>query len=262
MLLLAIVLATSHPIIIAKTADGIDYFLKIVGLSFCLGYLYLFIFKQKYILKPIKIVTYSHLEEKLNIWSHAIGMALSVLGALLLVVKSVQQSVSTLHWAAYLIYAISQMAVFTASTLYHSSKDEEVRKRLNIFDHSAIYVSIAGSYTPFGLVLIGGAWGWSIFASVWLIGIAGVVLKLFYTGRFRLLSTISYVVMGWIIVIAIKPLINSVQLSQLIWIMLGGIFYTLGAVLYQIKQIPYNHAVFHFFVLIGAVSIFMAIYTY
>ena len=152
------------------------------------------------------------------------------------------------------------MAVFSASTLYHSSKNEKWRRRLNVFDHSAIYLSIAGSYTPFTLILIQGAWGWSIFASSWLIAIAGIVLKMFYTGRFRLLSTISYVVMGWIILIAINPLIKCASFSQLMWILVGGISYTLGAVLYQIKRIPYNHAIFHFFVLAGAIALFIAIY--
>jgi len=213
-------------------------------------------------LKAKRIVTYSSLEENLNVWSHAAGVLLSLLGLILLIVKAAHQSASTLHWVAYLIYGVSQVAVFTASTLYHSSQNENLRRRLNVFDHTAIYLSIAGSYTPFTLVFIQGAWGWSIFGSAWLIAIAGIVLKLFYTGRFRLLSTISYVVMGWIIVVAIDPLIKSVPFSQLMWILAGGIFYTLGAALYQVKRIPYNHAIFHFFVLAGAIAIFIAIYTY
>lgn len=213
-------------------------------------------------LKVKEINSYTSLEEKLNIWSHAAGVLLSLLGLILLIVKATHQSASTLHWVAYLIYGVSQVAVFTASTLYHSSKNENLRWRLNIFDHSAIYLSIAGSYTPFSLIFIQGTWGWSIFGSAWLIAIVGIVLKLFYTGRFRLLSTISYVVMGWIMVIAINPLIKSVPFSQLMWILAGGVFYTLGAALYQIKRIPYNHAIFHFFVLAGAISIFIAIYTH
>ncbi|HLW07392.1 MAG TPA: hemolysin III family protein [Marinilabiliaceae bacterium] len=213
-------------------------------------------------MKAKRIVTYSSLEENLNVWSHAAGVLLSLLGLILLIVKAAHQSASTLHWVAYLIYGVSQVAVFTASTLYHSSQNENLRRRLNVFDHTAIYLSIAGSYTPFTLVFIQGAWGWSIFGSAWLIAIAGIVLKLFYTGRFRLLSTISYVVMGWIIVVAIDPLIKSVPFSQLMWILAGGIFYTLGAALYQVKRIPYNHAIFHFFVLAGAIAIFIAIYTY
>ncbi len=213
-------------------------------------------------MKVEEINSYTSLEEKLNIWSHAAGVLLSLLGLILLIVKAAHQSASTLHWVAYLIYGVSQVAVFTASTLYHSSRDEKLRRRLNVFDHSAIYISIAGSYTPFSLLFIQGTWGWSIFGSAWLIAIAGIVLKLFYTGRFRLLSTISYVVMGWIIVVAIDPLIKSVPFSQLMWILAGGVFYTLGAALYQIKRIPYNHAIFHFFVLAGAIAIFIAIYTY
>ena len=213
-------------------------------------------------MKAKRIVTYSSLEENLNVWSHAAGILLSFIGLFLLIVKAVNQSASILHWVTYLIYGVSQIAVFTASTLYHSSRGENLRRRLNVFDHSAIYLSIAGSYTPFSLIFIQGTWGWSIFGSAWLIAIAGIVLKLFYTGRFQLLSTIGYVVMGWIIVIAINPLIKSVPFSQLMWILAGGVFYTLGAALYQIKKIPYNHAIFHFFVLAGAISIFIAIYTH
>lgn len=190
------------------------------------------------------------------------GILLSLVGMTLLIMKAVKLSVPVLHWVAYLIYGVSQVAVFSASTLYHSSQNEKLRRRLNVFDHSAIYLSIAGSYTPFTLIFIKGVWGWSIFGSAWLIALAGIVLKLFYTGRFRLVSTISYVVMGWIIVIAINPLIKTVPFFQLMWILSGALFYTLGAALYQIKRIPYNHAIFHFFVLAGAISIFIAIYTY
>lgn len=213
-------------------------------------------------MKVKRDISYTSLEEKINIWSHAAGILLSLVGMTLLIMKAVKLSVPVLHWVAYLIYGVSQVAVFSASTLYHSSQNEKLRRRLNVFDHSAIYLSIAGSYTPFTLIFIKGVWGWSIFGSAWLIALAGIVLKLFYTGRFRLVSTISYVVMGWIIVIAINPLIKTVPFFQLMWILSGALFYTLGAALYQIKRIPYNHAIFHFFVLAGAISIFIAIYTY
>ena len=204
---------------------------------------------------------YSPVEERLNVWSHGIGIILSVAatGALL---RSALLFGTVWHLVAYTIYGASQIAIFTASTLYHSAKSPALRYRLNIFDHAAIYLSIAGTYTPFTLITIRGPWGWSVFVTVWLVAITGIILKLYFTGRFKLLSTIGYVAMGWIIVIAIKPLINNLPFEGLMWLAAGGAFYSLGAVLYQIKSIPYNHAIFHFFVLVAAVCHFISIFVY
>ncbi len=208
-----------------------------------------------------KIKQYSPREEKLNVWSHGIGFILSLFAFAALLVSAYQNG-SGWHWMAYSIYGVSQVAVFAASTLYHNAKEPDLRYRLNIFDHSAIYLSIAGTYTPFSLITLHGPWGWSIFAIVWAIAIIGIIFKFYYTGRFKLLSTISYIGMGWIVVIAIKPLINNLSFAGLIWLAAGGFFYTAGAVLYQIKKIPYNHAIFHFFVLIAWFSHFIVVYTY
>lgn len=206
-----------------------------------------------------RVKYYSHLEEKLNIWSHAVGLLLSVVALFFLLNKADQQN-QILYWVAYIVYGLSQIAVFSASTFYHAATDETQRHRLNIFDHSAIYLSIAGTYTPITLLVIPGVWGWSVFFVVWSMALVGIVLKLFFTGRFSLLSTISYVVMGGVIVMAIKSLIDLMALPGLLLLALGGLIYVIGAVLYQLKQIPYNHAVFHFFVLAAAVCHFMMVY--
>jgi hemolysin III len=211
-------------------------------------------------MKPT-ITTYSVLEEKLNVWSHGFGIVLSLFGIILLLQKGLKLQ-STIHLVSYTIYGISMLVLFTASTLYHNSKEIEKRQRLNVFDHAAIYFLIAGTYTPFTLLGLQGAWGWSIFGIAWGIGLAGIILKLFFTGRFNLLSTISYVAMGWIIVIAIKPLIERVPFEGLMWLAIGGIFYTVGAVLYMFKKIPFNHAIFHFFVLGGAITHFIGVLLY
>lgn len=208
-----------------------------------------------------QIKQYSLREEKLNVWSHGIGFILSLFAFAGLLVSAYQNG-SGWHWMAYSIYGVSQVAVFAASTLYHNAKEPDLRYRLNIFDHSAIYLSIAGTYTPFSLITLHGPWGWSIFAVVWAIAIIGIIFKFYYTGRFKLLSTISYIGMGWIVVIAIKPLINNLPFAGLMWLAAGGFFYTAGAVLYQIKKIPYNHAIFHFFVLIAWFCHFIVVYTY
>ncbi len=208
-----------------------------------------------------QIKHYSPQEEKLNIRSHALGFVLSI-AALLALLISAAQNGTVWHWIAYSVYGISQVAVFLASTLYHSAKEPQLRHKLNIFDHASIYLSIAGTYTPFTLITLKGPWGWTIFGIVWGIAIAGIILKFFFIGKYKLLSTIGYVGMGWIVVIAIKPLINNLPLAGLLWLAAGGFFYTLGAVLYQIKRIPYNHAIFHFFVLIAWACHFISIYGY
>jgi hemolysin III len=205
------------------------------------------------------IKTYSHREEQLNIWSHFTGFILSIAGLVLLMIKGIQSG-STLTIFSYAIYGVSMLVLYLASTLYHSAKEPERRKKLNIFDHAAIYVLIAGTYTPFSLLVLKGAWGWSIFGVVWGIAAIGITLKLFFTGRFNLVSTISYVLMGWVVVIAIKPLITNFNMEGLLLLAAGGFFYTVGAVLYSIKRIPYNHAIFHFFVLLGSLTHFLAIY--
>ncbi len=204
---------------------------------------------------------YSLIEERLNVWSHGVGIILSI-AATVALLRSALLYGTAWHLVAYSIYGVSQIAIFTASTLYHNAKTPAWRYRLNIIDHAAIYLSIAGTYTPFTLISIRGPWGWSVFITVWLVALGGILLKLYFTGRFKLLSTIGYVAMGWIIVIAIKPLISNLPFEGLMWLAAGGVFYTLGAVLYQIKTIPYNHAIFHFFVLAAAICHFISIFAY
>lgn len=200
-------------------------------------------------------------EERINVWSHAAGLVLSFL-AMCLLIKQASSEDTVWHWTGYLVYGMSQVAVFSASTFYHAAINEKKRRRLKIFDHAAIYFSIAGTYTPFALIVIRGPWGFFILSVIWIMALAGIVLKLFFTGRFRRLSTIGYVVMGWMMVLAIKPLLENMQVAGLLWIASGGILYTIGAVIYQARRIPYNHAVFHFFVLVGAVCHFVAVYVF
>lgn len=207
------------------------------------------------------IYRYKRTEELINIWSHFAGILLSLVGTVILLIKGIHLQ-SALHIASYALYGTSMLVLFSASTLYHSATGPERRKKLNIFDHAAIYFLIAGTYTPFTLLGLQGAWGWTIFGVAWGIALAGIILKLFFTGRYNLLSTISYVAMGWIIVFAIKPLIERFSFEGLMWLAAGGLFYTLGAVLYMFKKIPYNHAIFHFFVLAGAIAHYLGVLFY
>jgi hemolysin III len=207
------------------------------------------------------IKTYSPREEKLNVISHFIGLLLSILGLIILIIKGFSSG-SALSVVSYTVYGTSMILLYLASTLYHNSKVPEKRKKLKVFDHASIYVLIAGSYTPFSLLVLRGAWGWSVFGVVWGIAVAGIILKLFFTGRFNIVSTISYILMGWVVVVAIKPLIANFETEGLLLLLAGGVFYTVGAVLYSIKRIPYNHAIFHFFVLFGSLAHYLAILLY
>jgi len=204
---------------------------------------------------------YSPLEEMTNIISHAIGLVLSIVALLLMLIRA-SESGDTLHIAGAAIFGISLIALYAASTLYHSAKDPKVRSRLRINDHATIYILIAGTYTPFTLITLNGWVGWTVFGVSWGMAIAGVVLKLFFTGHYNVLSTLMYVFMGWIIIFAIKPLVNNLSPEGLFWLIAGGVAYTTGAVIYSIKKIHFKHAIFHLFVLLGSVCHFISVYFY
>ena len=151
------------------------------------------------------------------------------------------------------------MLLYTASTLYHSIPHITAKQRLKIFDHCAIYVLIAGSYTPFTLIGLRGHGGWWLFGVIWTLALAGVIFKLFYTGRFKLVSTLIYIGMGWMVIFAIKPMLQNIDTTTLAWLFTGGFFYTLGTVFYMSKKIPFTHAIWHVFVMLGSASHFVAI---
>jgi hemolysin III len=209
--------------------------------------------------KPLKIKFYPQKEEQLNIITHGIGLLLSVLGLFLLIYKGLTLE-STRIMISFIIFGASLILLYAASTLYHSTKDLKKRFYFKILDHIAIFILIAGTYTPFALVTLKGSTGWIILGVVWAIALFGTILKLFFTGRFKILSTLLYVGMGWVIIFAIEPLMENLSSPGLMWLLGGGVAYTLGAILYSISRISYNHAIFHFFVLLGSYCHFMAIY--
>lgn len=204
---------------------------------------------------------YDPIEEKWNVRSHAFGLALSIIALVLLVVHASKDG-TMVHIISFSIYGASLIVLYSASTFYHYTQSPRLRHKLNIFDHAAIYVLIAGTYTPFTLVVLDGWIGWTIFGISWGLAIIGIILKLFFTGRFDKISTIAYVLMGWLIIAVIKPLMDSLPTEGLLWLLAGGIFYTIGALLYSIKRIKYNHAIFHIFVLLGSFSHFIAVFFY
>ena len=202
---------------------------------------------------------YSKKEEQLNVVSHGFGLLLSMIAFPFLVIKAFDFE-GLWKPVSFLIYGLSMIILYAASTFYHAAKNPKKRRKLNILDHAAIYVLIAGSYSPFCLVALDSDLGWYMFLFVWIFALTGIILKLFFTGRFDKISTAMYLLMGWQVMFFIKPLMNSLSAEGFNYLLAGGIFYSVGAILYSIKKIPYNHAIFHLFVLLGSLSHFLAIY--
>lgn len=197
-------------------------------------------------------------DELASALTHGLGAIASLAGGAVLI------TLTSLYGDAWqlgttIVFSITLLLLYVASTLYHAIQHPMAKARLQIFDHCAIYLLIAGTYTPFTLIGLRGPWGWGLFAAIWTIAAAGVVFKLFFTGRFRLLSTIIYIVMGWLVVVAIEPLFRSVDAFTLCWLFAGGIFYTLGTWFYQRDSVRYFHAIWHLFVLLGSVCHFVAV---
>jgi hemolysin III len=213
-------------------------------------------------LKDIEEISYyTPIEEKINIISHAIGLFLSVVALVLLVTRASLHG-NIWHLVSFSIFGASLITLYAASTFYHSAKEPELRKKLKFFDHASIYALIAGTYTPFTLVTLKGTIGWVIFGISWGLALTGIVLKLFFTGKYDLISTIMYVLMGWVIIFAIKPLINNLPIEGLLWLIAGGVSYTMGAIIYSISKIKFNHAIFHMFVLMGSFCHFLSLFFY
>ena len=204
---------------------------------------------------------YTKNEEIMNAVTHGIGAGLSIAGLVILVVFA---SMYGDAWkiVASAIYGASMIVLYTASTLYHSLSKTKAAPKLNMFDHISIYYLIAGSYTPFMLVNLRGGWGWSIFGVVWACAIAGTVLKIIYGNKLRKVSTIIYLAMGWLIIIAIYPFVKNVETGGIILVVLGGLSYTIGVIFYKWKSLPFNHAIWHLFVLAGTVLQFFAVLFY
>lgn len=204
---------------------------------------------------------YTPREELANAITHGIGAAFSVAGLALLVTFAALRG-DAWHVVSAAIFGATLVLLYTASTLYHSFHDAEVKRTLRKFDHAGIFLLIAGTYTPFLLVSLRGAWGWSLFGVVWGLGIAGVIMKFWLAGRFRLLSTLIYLGMGWIVVIAARPMIAAVPAGGLWLLLAGGLCYTGGTVFYLRKQMPYHHAVWHLCVLAGSACHWAAVFGY
>jgi len=203
--------------------------------------------------------SYSRKEEALNVLSHAGGLILSMVGLVLLVIRASLHG-SAWHVVSFSIFGASMVALYAASTAYHSVRGPRLKERMRVVDHAAIYILIAGTYTPFTLITLKGTGGWMIFGASWAMALTGVVLKLYFTGRYHRVSTAMYVFMGWVIVFAIKPLIANLSPEGFFWLAAGGLSYTAGAFFFTLEKLKFNHALFHAFVLAGSASHFISVY--
>ncbi len=197
-------------------------------------------------------------EELASALTHGVGAAAALAGGAVLIALAARDGTGW-QLSAAIVFGICLLLLYVASTLYHAVAHPVAKTRLKVFDHCAIYLLIAGTYTPFTLIGLRGTLGWSLFAAVWTLALAGVVFKLFYTGRFKLLSTLIYVAMGWLIMLAIKPVMAALDGWTLGWLIGGGLFYTLGTYFYHRESIRYSHAIWHLFCVAGSVCHYIAV---
>ncbi|MEQ9261628.1 MAG: hemolysin III family protein [Owenweeksia sp.] len=214
--------------------------------------------------EPVKTYReYSTAEEIANIITHGLGVILGI-GAFILLLLKGQEYNNLLYTVSVCIYSLTLIWTYSTSTLYHSAFKARVKIK-NIFhlmDHTAIYLFIAGTYTPVALFALPGSWKYGILGGIWALAVVGVVFKVVSIGRFNWLSTVFYLLMGWMIVIAAKPLINNADPVLVYWIVAGGVCYSMGVVFFMWDRLKYSHAVWHVLVLAGSICHFIGIYGY
>ena len=197
-------------------------------------------------------------EEITNAATHGLGAVLAIGGTVALIVHAASSS-DPWRIVSFTVFGATMILLYAASAVYHAMPPGRAKTTFKMIDHLAIFVLIAGTYTPFTLVPLRGPVGWTVFGVIWGMAVAGIVLKIFTIGKYRKLSTLVYIVMGWTVIGAVRPLVQSVPRETLVWLAAGGLSYTFGTVFYLSKRLPYAHAVWHLFVLGGTVSHFIAV---
>jgi hemolysin III len=205
--------------------------------------------------------SYSLREEIAHSATHGLGIVLSIAGLIAMVAVS-ERSGDVRHIVASVVYGMTLILLYLSSTLYHSVPSPSAKRVLKVLDHSAIYLLIAGTYTPFTLISLRGAWGWTLFGLIWGMALLGITLKVAAISRFRWLSIVLYLGMGWLVLVALKPLIEAVSPAGMRLLFFGGVSYTFGVLFYIWRRLPYHHAVWHLFVLAGSVFHFFAVLLY
>lgn len=199
-------------------------------------------------------------EERLNTLTHTIGAFLGAIGLVLLLLKDSYKT--KFSQVGILVYGSSIILLFTASAMYHWVTNQRLKQKLRVLDHVSIYLLIAGTYTPVLVINLLDGNGVFLLIAVWTIAAVGTIMKLFFTGRFEVFSTLLYLVMGWLIVIDFSALKEAVPFNGLLYLAAGGLFYTVGIIFYAIEKIPYNHVIWHLFVLAGAVCHYLMVLNY
>ncbi len=194
-------------------------------------------------------------EEIANSITHGTGVALSIAALVILVVFAAKRS-DAFKVVSFSIYGATMIILYLASTLYHAFPQPNVKRFFRILDHSSIFLLIAGTYTPVMIGTIRGGWGWTFFGIIWALAIIGINLKIFAMGKLKVLSTIIFIFMGWMVVIAVNPIKQATNHAFLMWMLIGGLAYTLGVVFYAWKKLPYHHSIWHLFVLGGSICHF------
>ncbi len=200
-------------------------------------------------------------EEIANSITHGLGAIIGVFALVILIVISAQQH-DIWKIVSFSIYGFSLILLYTMSTLYHAFTNKKVKEFFRIMDHTSIYVLIAGTYTPILLIHFRGVWGWILFGLIWALAITGIVFKAIFMDRLKKVSLGFYLLMGWLIVVGIKPALTNIPHGLMIWISIGGLFYTLGTIFYANRKIPYHHTIWHMFVLFGSLSHFIGLLLY
>ena len=206
-----------------------------------------------------KFINFQLTEEKANVFTHAAGVVLGLLGSIALLIKAYAHHDAWEIFSAY-VFCGSLVLLYVASTLYHVFFNPKRKALFKVIDHSAIYVLIAGTYTPFLLVGLRDERHISFIIIMWSIAVSGIIYKLFMIKKFKLISTLIYLAMGWMAIIKIKTFYQHLPAGALIWVLIGGLFYSIGTIFYSKERMPYNHAIWHLFVLFGSISHFIAIY--
>ena len=201
------------------------------------------------------------LEEIANSVTCGFGLCLSIAGLVILVVLASFHG-DAFRVVSFSIYGASLIFLYLTALFYHALQHERAKHVFEIMDHSAVYVLIAGTYTPFMLVTLRGAWGWSLFGVIWSLVVFGIVFKSFHVKRFKVFSNIVYLVMGWLVVIAIQPMIKTLPFGGIAWLLAGGLLYSAGVLFYAFEKLPFGHVVWHLFVLGGSLCHFFSIFFY
>ena len=205
---------------------------------------------------------YSRNEEIANSLSHLLGVMFGLVAFVLLLDKAFENNADALTIASMVVYSLSIIVLFLASTLYHSIPNPKIKRTLKLFDHCAIYLLIAGSYTPFLLVGLRTPLSVGLMAIIWLLAVCGILFKIVFISRFEKLSLATYLTMGWLSLIVIYQLVVTIPVGGVILLVVGGVIYSLGVIFYMLDRMPFNHAIWHGFVLAGCISHFLAIYYY